>query len=113
MPNRRLTLAVIGFVRLDDPAFATRGDRAFIPHGLPDPVRHEPSRFAGKFQGGGKLWTIRSDAAYRFLEHPLPPYSIECVDLTISGLQIDRDRWDSVVLAGLGHPSVPHVFLGR
>jgi hypothetical protein len=68
---------------------------------------------AGKFQGGDKLWTIRSDAAYRFLEHPLAPRSIECVDLTISGLQTGRDKWGSVVLTGLGHPSVPHVFQGR
>jgi hypothetical protein len=47
------------------------------------------------------------------LEHPLAPRSIECVDLTISGLQTGRDKWGSVVLTGLGHPSVPHVFQGR
>jgi hypothetical protein len=49
----------------------------------------------------------------RFLEHPLAPGSIEGVDLTIGGLQIGRDTWGSVILTGLGHPSVPHIFQGR
>jgi hypothetical protein len=49
----------------------------------------------------------------RFLEHPLARVSIDFVDLAIGGLQTGRDTWGSVILIGLGHLSVPHVFQGR
>ena len=56
-----------------------------------EPVDDQDIPLAGEFQGGGKLRTIGTGAAHRFLEHPLAPGGIEGVDLPIRSLQIGRD----------------------